>query len=96
MPLTFATALLLPRYRDPRDRPDLTNPDSLNLYLESRFEQLRVACELDLWQEAFRSVEDIQGLIAMGKRPPRPQLMATYYAKLTKIFSVSDSHLYNG
>ncbi|KAK9813797.1 hypothetical protein WJX73_010183 [Symbiochloris irregularis] len=86
----------LNKYRDPRDRPDLTNPDSLNLYLESRFEQLRVACELDLWQEAFRSVEDIQGLIAMGKRPPRPQLMATYYAKLTKIFSVSDSHLYNG
>ena len=30
------------RYRDQRDRPDLTNPDSLQLYLESRFEQLRV------------------------------------------------------
>ncbi len=30
------------RYRDQRDRPDLTNPDSLQLYLETRFEQLRV------------------------------------------------------
>ena len=30
------------RYRDQRDRPDLTNPDSLALYLDSRFEQLRV------------------------------------------------------
>ena len=55
-----------------------------------------MACELDLWQEAFRSVEDIQGLILLGKRAPRPHLMATYYAKLTRIFSVSDSHLYNG
>ena len=33
----------LPRYRDQRDRPDLTNPDSLALYLDSRFEQLRVS-----------------------------------------------------
>lgn len=36
-------ALPAPRYRDQRDRPDLTNPDSLALYLESRFEQLRVS-----------------------------------------------------
>ncbi len=34
------------RYRDQRDRPDLTNPDSLALYLESRFEQLRVSSNL--------------------------------------------------
>lgn len=55
-----------------------------------------MACELELWQEAFRSVEDIQGLAAIGKKPPKPQFMATYYAKLTRIFTVSDSHLYNG
>ncbi|CAL8465076.1 g4611 [Coccomyxa elongata] len=86
----------LNKYRDQRDRPDLTNPDSLQLYLETRFEQLRVACELSLWQEAFRSVEDIQGLAALGKKAPKPQLMAMYYAKLTRIFTVSESHLYNG
>lgn len=55
-----------------------------------------MACELALWQEAFRSVEDIQGLAALGKKAPKPQLMAMYYAKLTRIFTVSDSHLYNG
>lgn len=57
---------------------------------------LQVACELELWQEAFRSVEDIQGLSAIGKKPPKPQLMALYYAKLTQIFTVSEAHLYNG
>ena len=57
---------------------------------------MQVACELELWQEAFRSVEDIQGLAAIGKKAPKPQFMATYYAKLTRIFTVSESHLYNG
>jgi len=57
---------------------------------------VQVACELELWQEAFRSVEDIQGLSAIGKKPPKPQLMALYYAKLTQIFTVSEAHLYNG
>ena len=57
---------------------------------------LQVACDLELWQEAFRSVEDLQGLLAMKRKPAKPQMMATYYAKLTKIFSVSGSRLYNG
>jgi translation initiation factor 3 subunit A len=55
-----------------------------------------VASDLELWQEAFRSVEDIQGLIAIGKKSPKPQMMATYYARLTRIFTVAESHLYNG
>jgi hypothetical protein len=32
-----------------------------------------------MWAEAFRSVEDIQALIALGKRQPKQQMMATYY-----------------
>ena len=37
-----------------------------------------------------------RGLLAMKRKPAKPQMMATYYAKLTKIFSVSGSRLYNG
>ncbi|KAL2628888.1 hypothetical protein R1flu_013574 [Riccia fluitans] len=85
----------LNKYRDQRDRPDLTQPESLQLYLETRFEQLKVATELELWQEAFRSIEDIHGLMSMVKKSPKPQMMAIYYAKLTKIFWVSESHLYH-
>ena len=50
------------RYRDQasRDRTDLSIPASWEMYLDTRFEQLRSACELELWAEAFRSVEDIQ------------------------------------
>ncbi|XP_047330437.1 eukaryotic translation initiation factor 3 subunit A-like [Impatiens glandulifera] len=85
----------LNKYRDQRDRPDITAPESLQLYLDTRFEQLKVATELELWQEAFRTVEDIHGLMCMVKKTPKPSLMVVYYAKLTEIFWVSSSHLYN-
>ena len=43
----------LNKYRDQRDRPDLSAPESLQLYLDTRFEQLKVATELKLWQVWF-------------------------------------------
>ena len=46
-------------------------------------------------QEAFRSVEDIYGLMSLVKKTPKPQMMALYYAKLTQIFWMSESHLYH-
>lgn len=48
-----------------------------------------------LLQEAFRSVEDIHGLMTMVKKSPKPSLMVVYYAKLTEIFWVADSYLYH-
>ncbi|XP_010541009.1 PREDICTED: eukaryotic translation initiation factor 3 subunit A isoform X2 [Tarenaya hassleriana] len=85
----------LNKYRDQRDRPDLSAPESLQLYLETRFEQLKVATELGLWQEAFRSVEDIYGLMCMVKKTPKSSLLMVYYSKLTEIFWISSSHLYH-
>ncbi|KAF4386735.1 eukaryotic translation initiation factor 3 subunit A [Cannabis sativa] len=85
----------LNKYRDQRDRPDLTLPESLQLYLDTRFEQLKIATELELWQEAFRSVEDIHGLMCLVKKTPKASLMVVYYAKLSEIFWISSSHLYH-
>lgn len=111
----------LNKYKDQRDRPDLSVPESLQLYLDTRFEQLKIATELYLWQvrnkvniprfffvwnsqsscfpcfmqEAFRSVEDIYGLMSMVKQTPKSSSLVVYYAKLTEIFWVSDSHLYH-
>lgn len=85
----------LNKYRDQRDRPDLSLPESLQLYLDTRFEQLKVATELSLWQEAFRSIEDIYGLMCMVKKTPKASLMGVYYGKLTEIFWMSSNHLYH-
>ncbi|XP_044500346.1 eukaryotic translation initiation factor 3 subunit A-like [Mangifera indica] len=87
--------LNLNKYRDQRDRPDLSAPESLQLYLDTRFEQLKIATDLQLWQEAFYSIEDIYGLMCMVKKTPKPSLLVVYYAKLTEIFWISSSHLYN-
>ncbi|KAM0837775.1 hypothetical protein ACQ4PT_061404 [Festuca glaucescens] len=85
----------LNKYRDQRDRPDLTAPETSKLYLDTRVEQLKIATELSLWQEAFRSVEDIHSLMSLVKITPKPSVLVVYYAKLTEIFWISESHLYH-
>lgn len=70
----------------------LTSPESLAFHLETRFSQLNVACELELWQEAFRSIEDLHALMSMAKKPPKPQLLANYYDKLARVFLVSENY----
>ncbi|KAF2288285.1 hypothetical protein GH714_005811 [Hevea brasiliensis] len=49
----------LNKYRDQRDRPDLSTPESLQLYLDTRFEQLKVATELELWQPEGFTVDSL-------------------------------------
>jgi translation initiation factor 3 subunit A len=66
---------------------------SLQLHLETRFAQLKAAAQLELWQEAFRSIEDIHGLIQLSKRAPRPQMMAAYFEKLAHVFWKSGNYL---
>lgn len=73
------------KYAHQQHSVNLADPETLSRHLDTRFLQLETAVELELWQEAFRSVEDVHGLVA-GKGSAKPSMMATYYEKLTQIF----------
>ena len=70
-------------------------PEGIELHLQTRFSQLEVATSLELWNEGFRTVEDIYAIMQIGGKKSRPKVMATYYEKLTRIFLVSDNHLFH-
>ncbi|RXK41138.1 eukaryotic translation initiation factor 3 subunit A [Tremella mesenterica] len=73
------------KYAHQQHSINLSDPETFTRHLDTRFLQLETAVQLELWQEAFRSVEDIHGLVA-GRKVAKPSMMATYYEKLTQIF----------
>jgi len=74
---------------------NLNNPESQAMHLETRLVQLDSAIQMELWQEAFKAVEDIHDLIAMSKKPPKPSLMANYYQKLGLVFWKAGNYMFH-
>lgn len=72
----------------------LSAPESHQLQLELRFGQLDVATEMELWHEAFRSIEDIHGLFVLARKSAKPSLVITYYERLCRVFQRSSNYLY--
>ncbi|KAI9291658.1 hypothetical protein K502DRAFT_320929 [Neoconidiobolus thromboides FSU 785] len=74
---------------------NLADPESLQRQISIRFGQLNTATELELWHEAFRSVEDIHSLLSNSKNAPKTGMMINYYNKVTKILFVSKNYLFH-
>ncbi|KAK5782298.1 translation initiation factor eIF3 core subunit a PWA37_005298 [Arxiozyma heterogenica] len=72
---------------------DLSDNDTLQRYLDQRFQLVQCSVKLELWHEAFRAVEDVYHLIKMSKRAPKMSTLAAYYKNIAKIFYVSSDSL---
>jgi len=48
-----------------------------------------------LLQEAYKTIEDIHGLMNLSKKPPVPKTMANYYQKLAMVFWKAGNYLFH-
>ncbi len=74
---------------------NIHSSDSMQLLINVRFDQLSTALSLELWQEAFRSIEDLHGLFVLSKDKVNPSFMIIYYESLIKIFQMSGDTLFH-
>lgn len=74
---------------------NLNEPETLQRYLDTRLVQLNAAISLDLWQEAYRSIEDIHTLLSVSRKAPKSHMMVLYYEKLSDIFLVGQNYLFH-
>ncbi|XP_043470535.1 eukaryotic translation initiation factor 3 subunit A [Leptopilina heterotoma] len=81
--------------------PQLVSNVSINkaetqqLNLETRLNQLDSAIQMELWQEAYKAIEDIHGLMNLSKKMPVPKTMANYYQKLAMVFWKAGNYLFH-
>ncbi|CAB4061812.1 EIF3A [Lepeophtheirus salmonis] len=74
---------------------NLHNPDTQQLNLETRLIQLDAAIQLELWQEAYKAIEDIHGLMVLSKKIYQPKTMSNYYQKVALVYWKSGCHLFH-
>lgn len=83
------------KYTNQAHSINLSDPEVLQRHLETRFHQLNTSVKLELWQESFRTAEDINGLISLSKKVPKNHVMSAFYEKMIKVFGVGENHLFH-
>lgn len=64
---------------------DFTSAETQQLNMETRLAQLDAAITMELWQEAYKAIEDIHLLMNQSKKA-QTRMMAYYYQKLSLVF----------
>ena len=74
---------------------NIHSPDTQALYLDTRLHQLDTAIAMELWQEAFKAVEDIHAFTTISKKTARPQQLASYYSKVALVFWKAGNYVFH-
>lgn len=83
------------KHQNQQTSVNLNNPESQQMHLETRLCQLDSAIQMELWQEAYKAIEDIHNLMTLPKKSPKPQLLANYYQKLALVFWKAGNYLFH-
>ncbi|CAD5212338.1 unnamed protein product [Bursaphelenchus xylophilus] len=82
------TSVSEPRTNDYRVK--LSSIDSLQFMQDTRLHQLNTAIQMELWQEAYKSAEDLHNIMQLSKdkdrRMVKPASYVNYFDKLAMIF----------
>ena len=73
----------------------MANFDSFQVQLEIRFNQLESAVKLELWQEAYKTVDDIHEFLRVLQKPVKPSLLVSYFRTLALIFQIGEAQLFH-
>lgn len=73
----------------------ISKPETQQLNLDTRLNQLDCAIQMELWLEAYKAIEDIHGLMTLSKKTPMPKTMALYYQKLAMVFWKAGNQLFH-
>lgn len=73
----------------------ITKPETQQLNLDTRLHQLDSAIQMEAWQEAYKAIEDIHGLMTLSKKTPVAKTMANYYQKLAMVFWKAGNQLFH-
>lgn len=73
----------------------ITRPETQQLNLDTRLFQLESAIQMELWQEAYKAIEDIHSLMSLAKKTPVSKTLANYYQKLAMVFAKAGNQLFH-
>jgi len=73
----------------------MNKEETQQLNLETRLNQLDSAIQMELWQEAFKSAEDVHDMMNLSKKLPLSKTMANYYQKLAMVFWKAGNYLFH-
>uniref|UniRef100_A0A914ZX12 Eukaryotic translation initiation factor 3 subunit A n=2 Tax=Ascarididae TaxID=6250 RepID=A0A914ZX12_PARUN len=77
----------------------LSSAESLMLMQDTRLIQLDTAIQMELWQEAYRSAEDVHGMMQLSKdkdkRMVKPASYVNYFDKLALVFWKAGNRLFH-
>jgi translation initiation factor 3 subunit A len=68
---------------------------STSLHIATKFKQLNVGCTLELWQDAYKTVEELNELLTFSDIETDTIFLTNYYEQLVKIFWVSKNYLFH-